>query len=209
MARWIAVALGIGSLCLIPSTEAQSAARAPVCGATIAGVVTLTADLICPSGHGLVLGGGTTLDCAGHRIAGGNQVGQYGIYVRDGLGAVVKNCVVQGFEVGIRLRGATSATVTTSVAQANLRYGIEVTQNATGARITHSRISSNGDKGIHVSGPAATDAGHSIVENTIAGNGAEGIYVLQSSANLIAGNTIRDHGAAGIYVKGSARNAID
>ena len=40
-------------------------------------------------------------------------------------------------------------------------------------------------------------------------NRAEGLYLLRSSGNRIAGNTIRNHGAAGIYVKDSARNIIE
>ena len=48
-----------------------------------------------------------------------------------------------------------------------------------------------------------------ILDNTVAGNALEGIYLLGSHGNLIAGNTVRDHGAAGIYVKDSDRNTLD
>jgi parallel beta-helix repeat protein len=47
------------------------------------------------------------------------------------------------------------------------------------------------------------------LDNLIKGNRAEGLYLLRSSGNRIAGNTIRNHGAAGIYVKDSARNIIE
>jgi hypothetical protein len=49
--------------------------------------------------------------------------------------ATVQNCIVERFEVGIRLRAATNCTVRHSTAQLNTRYGIEVTQGSTGALI--------------------------------------------------------------------------
>lgn len=193
----------------IAAAPGMAAARQTIkCGATVTGSVTLKADLVCASGHGLVVGNGATLDCAGHRISGGNQLGQYGIYVRDGSNAVVRNCVAQRFEVGIRVRNAMQATVTNSVAQDNLRYGMEVTQGSTAVLIQGNTIADNGDEGIHVSGPDGHDAQHQILDNTLDGNENEGIYLLNSNGSLIDGNTIRDHSAAGIYVKGSDRNTI-
>lgn len=209
MTTRFATMIGVGSLLLLPITSARAAPKALVCGATLTGAVTLKADLVCRSGHGLVVSGGAALNCGGHRLTGGGQSGQYGIYIRDGANALVRNCVAEGFEVGIRLRGAKGATVKDSVARDNLRYGIEVTQQSTGALIQDNQVLDNGDEGIHLSGPADRDAGHKILDNTIEGNAAEGIYIFMSNGSLIAGNTIRDHGAAGIYVKGSARNTID
>ena len=149
------------------------------------------------------------LDCAGHRLTGGDRTGQYGIYIRDGAGAVVRNCVAERFEVGIRVRGIQGAVLKQNVAQDNLRYGIEVTQGSTAIRIKKNQVLDNGDEGIHLSGPDDIDAAHEILNNTVGGNTLEGIYVLRSHGNLIAGNTVRDHGAAGIYVKDSDRNRLD
>ena len=209
MTKLFAMVIGVGSLLLLPMTSASAAPKVPSCGAIITGALKLNADLVCRNGHGLVVSGGATLNCGGHRITGGNRAGQYGIYVRDGAKAVVTNCIAERFEVGIRLRGANGATVSDSVAQDNVRYGIEVTQQSTGARILRNRVLDNGDEGMHLSGPVDQDAGHEILDNWIEGNVAEGIYLFLSNGNLIAGNTIRDHGAAGIYIKGSARNTID
>jgi parallel beta-helix repeat protein len=202
---------GIGLLLLTTSPAPASAAPAPIkCGATIIGAAVLTADLVCPSGHGLVVvGRSAALDCAGHRITGGDRTGQYGIYVRDGAGAVVRNCVAERFEVGIRVRGMQGGVLKKNVAQDNLRYGIEVTQGSTAMRIQKNLVLDNGDEGIHLSGPDNVDAAHAIVDNTVGGNALEGIYLLGSHGNLIAGNTVRDHGAAGIYVKDSDRNRLD
>ena len=95
------------------------------------------------------------LDCAGHRITGGDRAGQYGIYVRDGASAVVRNCVAERFEVGIRVRGMRGGVLKQNVAQDNLRYGIEVTQGSTAMRIREP-VADNGDEGIHLSGPTTS-----------------------------------------------------
>ena len=204
-----AMIAGIGLLLSTAPSQADAAPKPIKCGATIIGAAVLTVDLVCPSGHGLVVTSGAALDCGGHRITGGDRTGQYGIYVRDGAGAVVKNCVVAGFEVGIRVRGMRGGLLKNNVAQDNLRYGIEVTQGSTAIRIERNQVLDNGDEGIHLSGPDDVDAAHEIVDNAIGGNALEGIYVLRSHGNLIAGNTVRDHGAAGIYVKDSDRNTLD
>ena len=85
---------------------------------------------------------GAVLDCAGHRITGADRTGQYGIYVRDGAGAVVRNCVAERFEVGIRVRGMQGGVLKKNVSQDNLRYGIEVTQGSTAIRIAKNRRTS-------------------------------------------------------------------
>ena len=205
----VAMIAGVGLFLAASLPPADAAAQPIKCGAAIIGAAVLTADLACPSGHGLVVKSGAVLDCAGHRITGGDRTGQYGIYVREGAGAVVKNCVVERFEVGIRVRGMQRGALKHNVAQDNLRYGIEVTQGSAAMRIKRNQVLDNGDEGIHLSGPDDVDGAHEIIDNTVGGNALEGIYVLRSHGNLIAGNTIRDHGTAGIYVKASDRNLLD
>jgi parallel beta-helix repeat protein len=184
------------------------AARAQTCGATVTGSVVLAADLACPTGMGLVLASGATLDCAGHAIVGGDQVGQYGVYLRDAAGAVVRNCVVEHFEVGIRLRGATDCTVDASTVGHNTRYGIEITQGSLRGVVSGTRVLANGDEGIHVSGPIGADGGNRISGNTVDGNVKEGVYLLTSDGNTIDGNAIRNQGTAGIRLKDSDRNTV-
>lgn len=209
MSMRFAMFAGITALLSASLPTADAAPPTIKCGATVTGAAVLTADLFCPTGHGLVVRSGAELDCAGHRITGGDRTGQYGIYVRDGEGAVVRNCVAERFEVGIRVRGMRGGVLKKNVAQDNLRYGIEVTQGSTAIRIAKNQVLDNGDEGIHLSGPDDVDAAHVILDNVIGGNALEGIYLLGSNGNLIAGNIVRDHGAAGIYVKGSDRNTLD
>lgn len=196
----------IGILLLTLGTHAL--VHAQVCGGTVTGLVSLTADLTCPTDHGFMLENGAILDCAGHTISGGDQPEQYGIYVRNVSNATVRNCTVEHFEIGIRLREATSGTVLNSVAQHNVRYGIDVA-TSTGALLQGNTVYNNGDEGLHVSGPTDRDAAHRIVGNTINNNANEGVYLLNSHANTIADNTIHHHGTAGLYIKGSNRNSIE
>lgn len=179
------------------------------CGDTLASATTLSADLECPTGHGLLVVSDVTLDCAGHAIRGGGAPGQYGVYVRDASQVVVQNCIVADFEVGIRLRGATGCTVQDNVLSANTRYGLEITQVSTAVLVQRNQVVGNGDEGIHVSGPSNGDAAHVIAANTLDGNAVEGIYLLASSGNTITGNTIQNHASAGLYVKDSHRNRIE
>ncbi len=200
-------AIGIGLSLIVVGT--QGVAHAVSCGDTVTGTVIMAAPLDCPAGHGLLVGPGATLDCAGHSISGRHQSGQYGIYLRDIGDAVVRNCTVQSFEVGIRLRGTTNASVQNSAAEANTRYGLEITGNSTGARIQGNTIAYNGDEGIHVSGPTDRDALHHIAGNMVEGNAKEGIYLFDSDANTVADNYVQNHAAAGIYVTRSNRNVIE
>jgi parallel beta-helix repeat protein len=187
---------------------ANGVAMSAACGDIVTGWVTLTDDLACPSGHGLVLASGAALDCAGHLVGGGGQAQQYGIYVRDADDALVENCVVENFEVGIRVSSAARAVVQGNISRNNTRYGMEVTRSSVAALIQRNLIQGNGDEGLHISGPTDVDANHQVRDNTVDANMNEGIYLFQSSGNLIADNMIQDQGAAGIYVKQSYRNVL-
>jgi parallel beta-helix repeat protein len=204
MAYRAGVCVGI----LLLTLGMHAVAHAQGCGQTVTGTMTLTADLTCPTGHGLVVGSGATLDCAGHTLTGGDQPGQYGIYMRNVSNATVRNCTVEHFEIGIRLRQATNSTVQDSVAQHNTAYGIDVT-TSTGALLQGNTVYNNRDEGIHVSGPTDRDAGHRIVGNTVNANAAEGVYLLGSHANTVTGNTIQNHARAGLYLTMSNRNTIE
>ena len=144
--------------------------QAQNCGQIVTGSVTLTADLTCPTSHGLTLGNSTTLNCAGKTIRGGDRAGLYGIYIRNVSNATVRNCTVEHFEVGIRIRQAANSTVQNHVTQHNTMYGIDVT-SSTGALLQGNTIFNNSNEGIHVSGPTDRDAAHRIEGDTVDANG--------------------------------------
>lgn len=200
------VACAVVLLHVLPGLVGSSAGQD--CGSTVTGRVTLTGNLLCDHGHGIRLSPGALLDCNGKTISGAQQVERYGIYFDGADDAAIKDCVVEGFEVGIRLRDADRAIVRSTVTRANTRYGIEITQGSNAALIVGSTVADNGDEGIHVSGaPQPTE--HWIGGNTVTGNVFEGIYLLRTHGNTIVENSVQDNGKAGIYVKGSDDNRIE
>jgi parallel beta-helix repeat protein len=184
-------------------------AAAQSCGQRITGHVTLTSDLLCDDAHGVRLGPGALLDCDGHVIRHvSTPADRYGIYFDGEDDAVATDCVVEGFEVGIRVKDAARAIVRGGVTRNNTRYGIELTEGSTAALITDVTVAGNGDEGIHVSG-SPQPSEHWIAGNTVTGNRLEGIYLFRTHGNTVLGNTVRDNGAAGIYVKASDGNRIE
>ncbi len=178
------------------------------CGDTVANSVTMDTDLVCPTGHGLILDDGARLNCAGHTIVGGDMRGQYGVYANGANDVSVRNCTIEHFEVGIRIRTTTAATVQNSILRNNTAYGLELTQSSTGAVIQGNTITNNSDEGCHLSGPTNGDAAHLIVDNVVTNNSVEGIYLLNSNGNTIEDNIISGQGTAGIYLTSSDRNTI-
>jgi parallel beta-helix repeat protein len=176
------------------------------CGGKVQGTVTLTSDMNCPRGHGLYVASNAILDCNGHKILGNESKGSYGLYLRDVSNATVRNCTVEHFEVGIRLRNAKTSAVQNSFSQNNTRYGLEITGGSAGNLIQQNIIYNNSDEGVHISGPGDGNSSNQITGNTVDNNDAEGIYLLNSNNNQIRNNTIQNHGTAGIYIKNSRNN---
>ena len=75
MTRAAGICLGIIVIPLVLTLGAHAAVQAQGCGQTLTGSVTLTADLTCPTSHGLVLGNNATLNCSGHTLKGSDQHG--------------------------------------------------------------------------------------------------------------------------------------
>ncbi|WP_354500609.1 right-handed parallel beta-helix repeat-containing protein [Mycetocola sp. 2940] len=85
---------------------ASPAAAAPVltCGSTVTTDVTLTADLHCPSGDGLILGSNVTLDLGGHSLTGsGSGVGVQTEFLSEG-GNTIRNGTIENWGTGILLQ---------------------------------------------------------------------------------------------------------
>ena len=190
------------------SVSMPSAGHALSCGETVSATVVMKEDLFCPTGHGVVLGDGASLDCDGRKIVGGDAPGRYGVYANRVTDVSVQNCTIEHFEVGVRMRTATAATVQNSFIQHNTAYGIELTQSSTGALIQGNTITNNSDEGCHLSGPTDRDAAHRVVGNVVTNNSVEGIYLLNANGNTIENNLISGQGTAGIYLNSSDRNAI-
>src|SRR5688572_471199 len=108
MAIHRAVASGFLSAALLVTVVlgGGTAAAAPVvtCGSTVTTDVTLTADLHCPSGDGIILGSNVTLDLGGHSLvgAGSSGVGVQTSYLSQGN--TIRNGTIEDWGTGILLQ---------------------------------------------------------------------------------------------------------
>lgn len=94
-----------GALLLAVALGGGTAAAAPTpgvtCGSTLTTDVTLTADLHCPSGNGILLGSNVTLDLGGHSLVGsGSGVGVQTAFLSQG-GNTVRNGTIENWDAGV------------------------------------------------------------------------------------------------------------
>lgn len=81
-----------------------AAAPAVTCGSTVTTDVTLTADLQCPTGDGIILGSNVTLDLGGHSLVGaGSAVGVQTSSDSQG-GNTIRNGTIENWGTGILLQ---------------------------------------------------------------------------------------------------------
>jgi len=189
------------------------------CGDTLAGTYTLTADLDC-DGAGITVTSGSVLDCAQHTITGrGGDNSDFGIYVFQAIGAVVRNCRVTGFRRGVRIDQGSGNRIENVEAFANGDpvshrqggYGIDV-GSSTDNVIDTANAHDNADEGIHIGG----GSDRTTVTNTLATNNyREQLYVLSNSGTVLSNNTLESSGetnSAALFLKqvtnGRLQNAM-
>ncbi len=212
---------------LAAPAAAQASGRDVACGATINSDTKLRADLTNCPGDGLVIGkDGITLDLGRRTIDGTGAEGSTGIRLNGRRNVKIKNGTVQEFAVGVGLDAADSNALSDLTVRGNAGRGVNAlngsdrnlfsdvdsTGNLTGIAITAS-------SGNVVRGSALTDneftgallfgASHTRVEgNRIAGNIANGIAIVEGSAeNAILGNAVQGSDT-GLIVDSSARNLL-
>ena len=185
-------------------TGLSVASANPACGAVIFGTVTLTGDMDCRSSltHGLILDSNTTLDCAGNLLWGpdmsqpnGTQTGRYGLEINEVANVTVRNCVIKGYERGVRITGSTNVTVEGGNSKKNTRYGYNVGTNSMGIVLTGNSAINNGDEGFHVGGPLNYSGGPPLlIENCVAYlNWQEGIYLHNAAGTTVRNCTISEN----------------
>jgi parallel beta-helix repeat protein len=173
---------------------ASPAAAAPLaCGQTVTTSTTLAADLVCPSGDGLVLqGNDITLNLNGHAVRGeldSHTIASAGAVGDNGvLGAPYTVRFAKGQFVGIRIRGSRN-TVTGPGAVRQFAAGILV-DGGSANTVTRLTIEEN------FGPPGTTDLG-------------DGIMVSDSTANNITTNTVRNNGPFdGIVLLGASGHNV-
>lgn len=166
---------------LIGSARAAGVA----CGDTLTQNTTLTADLTCPSGIGLIVSAGVAVDFAGHTLNGAGT-GARGMSVLGG-GARVSNGRIQGF-VGEGVSEEGAATFENMMITGN---GAGVANFPGFATIRNSSIVGNG-------GAALCCYVFQVIDSKILRN-AEGISTVQGLS--MSGSTVSGNGGHGIRAR--------
>jgi parallel beta-helix repeat protein len=168
-----------------------------------------------------------TLDCAGHAVIGGGV----GTSVSVGIdvlanGVTVTNCVVRGFLTGVftaaqgthvvadtlsenneglRLQGATGASILGNTADANAWWGILACCNANG-----NTISGNSTKLNRIVGMGLNGASWNVFTNNVAAHNERGFGVgFSSDHNTISHNVAANNSVTGFDFLDANDNAID
>lgn len=113
-----AFAAGIPAILLasfvLGGTATAAAAPGVACGSTVTTNLTLTADLRCPSGDGIILGPDVTLDLGGHRLIGsGSGIGVQTTDFSTG-GNTITNGTIKNWATGLLLDERDAAPYTVS-----------------------------------------------------------------------------------------------
>ena len=188
------------------------------CGQVITEDVTLTSDLNCSNGDGLIVGAsGITINMNGYSISSGDETGSQDPATNSGdetgaeartadydgsSGILVANAdnvaisglgEISGFSRGVTFLGSSGGALT-DVQLANNDIGA-VVANSEGTEISRNTLTNNGIAVVSDSSNGGVTAFNQIVANL-----EEGILILGSSDNVVAANNMYGNGANGIYL---------
>jgi len=209
--------LGVAVLSLLSPSQGFArvcgGSRSCSCGDSVTEDYAMTSDLGPCVANGLVVRTGATLDCQMHVIRGsGNISTQYGIQLRKGTTAVtVKNCRVEGFRHGIRLKGASRNRIRGNNFSHNgdfakhVGYGIAAHSESNDNLFEGNRVYSNADEGIHF----GESDGNKVIRNDVYDNYRENIYLLRSDRGVFKANKAWGGGSNSLYVKHSSFNRFE
>lgn len=99
----IIAACALGAAAVLGTAPAE-AAPSVTCGSVVTSDLTLTANLTCAGGDGLILGSDVTLDLGGHRLSGdGSGIGVQTSGDSTG-GNTIRNGVIENWATGVQLQ---------------------------------------------------------------------------------------------------------
>jgi parallel beta-helix repeat protein len=183
----LAAALGAA-----PSAPAGAKPKLPSrtvqCGEVLTESLRVANNLLdCPA-DGLVVGApGITIDLGGHRIDGTSAAGSAGIDNSAGHDdVVIENGVLNEFEDGVRLEGASGNTVRLLRAQRILGAGIHLVTSS-GNLLQQNQLSRSDDFGFHFE-PGCND--NVVSGNEVSGSQSSGLFIEGSSANQFLSNVV-------------------
>ena len=161
-----------------------------LCDTPITSNLTLTANLHCPDGDGLVIGAdGIKVDLGGFTVSGEGMIGTAGIRVHGFQHVTIMNGTVLGFDIGVVIETnpdtsrTASAMVSNIHATGNLSYGFLTTSQPgilpSTSTLINNIASYNGYVGIYFDKGTFTAS-----RNNSYNNGREGIVAHGSSGTL-------------------------
>jgi parallel beta-helix repeat protein len=187
------------SLGLLPSSGVAS------CGEIVNEDVTLTSDLECGPGDGLIVGANditinlngysiTSSDEAGSEDPSMNYDGSSGILVPNAQNVVISGLgEVSGFDRGITFMGSSGGQVA-DIQLANNDIGV-LMSGSEGTEVSRNTITNNGIALISDSSNKGVIAFNQVVANL-----EQGMLVLGSDDNVVAANNMFGNGENGIYL---------
>ncbi len=154
----------------------------PVCGATFKNDVFLSEDMLC-EGNALVLGADNiTIDCDGKIINGSGQ--GVGIQAEGHSGITIRNCVIQQFQIGVKIKDSMGNTI----------------ENNT---ITKNGLSTPNLSGIHFE-----NVNSSVIDSNVISYNDLGVFLGHSNSNQLTGNQVLNNEGDGIHLFFSENNDI-
>jgi len=166
------------------------------CGDTVTKNCTLNGSMECPSGHGLIIGAeGITIDGNNFYIKGINSGGSCGILNRGYDDVTIKNLEIENFYFGIRLDGNENHIENNTIENCNIHHNGNATSGAPhGIKMECVFNSTIRNNSVH----------HQIAHvdpNPSCEDGGNGLFLYESSYNLITQNKIYENTKAGVFIK--------
>ena len=186
------------------------------CGQVVTEDVTLTSDLNCANGDGLIVGASDiTINMNGYSITSGDAAGAEDPLTTDydgTSGILVANAdnvaiaglgKIDGFTRGVTFLGSSGGSLSDVQLSGN-DIGA-VVASSSGVEISRNTMTNNGIAVVFDSSNGGVTAFNQIVANL-----REGVLLLGSSDNVVAANNMYGNGANGIYLDPMSRgNNID
>jgi parallel beta-helix repeat protein len=184
----LAAGLGVGLSATGAAAKPKLPSRTVECGEVLTESLRVANNLRDCPGDGLVVGApGITIDLGGHRIDGVSAVGSAGVDNSAGHDdVVIENGVLNEFEDGVRLEGASGNTVRLLRAGSVLGAGIHLV-GSSGNFLLQNQLSESDDFGIHFE-PGSND--NVVSGNEVSGSQSSGLYIEDSSANQFLSNVV-------------------
>ena len=188
----LSIGAGVGVMALASAGLPASAVDPIACGDIITSSTTLTQDLVCEGGDGLIIGApGVVLDLAGFTISGGGRAvdegdprSPAGVRIDGDLDATILNGRIERFEAGVEVQQAHRAHVTLLHISDVIR-GVNI-GNGGSHLIDKNVIHNAAGDGVRVGGSAD---GTIVTKNTVSG-AVWGISVADNASDTIVDKNI-------------------